>query len=95
MRTTCKDLLMVNFSLQEDGQTFCLSTSAKYLLIAAYCASYNPPSSDRRFFTKVIMWIIQSYFHMSCITLFSHTEYLCNTLVTDELIVTNRVIMLS
>ncbi|KAL3990248.1 Origin recognition complex (ORC) subunit 5 C-terminus family protein [Acanthocheilonema viteae] len=36
----------------EDGQTFCLSTSAKYLLIAAYCASYNPPSSDRRFFTK-------------------------------------------
>ncbi|KAK6112523.1 Origin recognition complex (ORC) subunit 5 C-terminus family protein [Brugia pahangi] len=36
----------------EDGQTFCLSTSAKYLLIAAYCASYNPPNSDRRFFTK-------------------------------------------
>ncbi|KAM3728441.1 Origin recognition complex subunit [Dirofilaria immitis] len=36
----------------EGGQTFCLSTSAKYLLIAAYCASYNPPSSDRRFFTK-------------------------------------------
>ncbi|EFO27437.1 origin recognition complex subunit 5 [Loa loa] len=37
---------------EEDGQSFCLSTSAKYLLIAAYCASYNPPSSDRRFFTK-------------------------------------------
>ncbi|VBB32783.1 unnamed protein product [Acanthocheilonema viteae] len=43
---------MAYLSLQEDGQTFCLSTSAKYLLIAAYCASYNPPSSDRRFFTK-------------------------------------------
>ncbi|VDK61253.1 unnamed protein product [Onchocerca ochengi] len=41
-----------SIALEEDGQTFCLSTSAKYLLIAAYCASYNPPSSDRRFFTK-------------------------------------------
>uniref|UniRef100_A0AAF5RY50 Origin recognition complex subunit 5 C-terminal domain-containing protein n=1 Tax=Wuchereria bancrofti TaxID=6293 RepID=A0AAF5RY50_WUCBA len=47
-----KDLFVVNISLQEDGQTFCLSTSAKYLLISAYCASYNPPNSDRRFFTK-------------------------------------------
>ncbi|VDK54230.1 unnamed protein product [Anisakis simplex] len=29
-----------------------LPMSTKYLLVAAYCASYNQPATDRRFFTK-------------------------------------------
>lgn len=34
-------------------QTLDLPKFSKYLLVAAYCASYNPAISDRRFFLKV------------------------------------------
>ncbi|VDN00714.1 unnamed protein product [Thelazia callipaeda] len=47
-----EELFYRSESKLDDEQTFCLSISAKYLLIAAYCASYNSPNSDRRFFTK-------------------------------------------
>ena len=39
----------------------------KFLLIAAYLASYNPPKSDQRFFSKVINHT--SYIYMSLIRL--------------------------
>lgn len=44
-----------SWSLQQNDDTFCLPNSVKYLLIAAYCASYNPASTDRRYFTKVCL----------------------------------------
>uniref|UniRef100_A0A0K0EZH7 Origin recognition complex subunit 5 (inferred by orthology to a human protein) n=1 Tax=Strongyloides venezuelensis TaxID=75913 RepID=A0A0K0EZH7_STRVS len=33
-------------------KTIYLPTIAKYAIVASYCASFNPPSSDRRFFVK-------------------------------------------
>jgi hypothetical protein len=38
---------------------FDLPTFSKYLLVAAYCASYNPKSSDRRFFDKVSSLVVR------------------------------------
>uniref|UniRef100_A0A0N5BTL3 Origin recognition complex subunit 5 n=1 Tax=Strongyloides papillosus TaxID=174720 RepID=A0A0N5BTL3_STREA len=33
-------------------KTIYLPTIAKYAIVASYCASFNPPSSDKRFFVK-------------------------------------------
>jgi hypothetical protein len=41
-----------------DGQTLDLPKFSKYLLVAAYCASYNPATSDRRFFLKVRLFLL-------------------------------------
>lgn len=40
-------------SQQNLGKSLDLPLNAKYLLIAAYLATHNPPSSDKRFFVKV------------------------------------------
>ncbi|VDM70485.1 unnamed protein product [Strongylus vulgaris] len=33
-------------------EPFILSLSSKYLLVASFCASHNPPATDRRYFVK-------------------------------------------
>lgn len=40
-------------SKQNSEDELNLPLHLKVLLIAAYCASYNPPKSDQRFFAKV------------------------------------------
>lgn len=35
---------------------------SKFILIAAYLASYNPARTDKRFFLKVSIWLISPYF---------------------------------
>ncbi|KAL8219332.1 UNVERIFIED_CONTAM: Origin recognition complex subunit 5 [Gekko kuhli] len=55
--------------LQEDGESGPLKGLSahahvelpfysKFLLIAAYLASYNPARTDKRFFLKVIMFVL-------------------------------------
>uniref|UniRef100_A0A914W7Z4 Orc1-like AAA ATPase domain-containing protein n=1 Tax=Plectus sambesii TaxID=2011161 RepID=A0A914W7Z4_9BILA len=56
MLQSSHDDLFFHFDNSTDGpaneQTLDLPKFSKYLLIAAYCASYNPAISDRRFFLK-------------------------------------------
>lgn len=41
--------------LKTQGQLIELPFYSKFLLIAAYLASYNPSQTDRRFFVKVLL----------------------------------------
>ncbi|VDM24602.1 unnamed protein product [Toxocara canis] len=55
LRRCCEDLFYrfdTHSIHQVGGDLVSLPSCVKFLLIAAYCASYNPSSTDRRFFTK-------------------------------------------
>uniref|UniRef100_A0A914ZGI5 Origin recognition complex subunit 5 C-terminal domain-containing protein n=1 Tax=Parascaris univalens TaxID=6257 RepID=A0A914ZGI5_PARUN len=55
LRHCCNDLFYrfdANLTHQGGDEVVNLPSRSKFVLIAAYCASYNPISSDRRFFTK-------------------------------------------